>query len=232
MQFLELFDLESLIRLLVATGFGALVGLEREIRGRPAGLRTNALVCLASALLIVVSRTGALVGIEGPDNFLLNVDPARMAAGIVTGIGFIGAGAILRIHQSLVRGLTTAASIWFVAAIGVAVGLGAYALAGVATVLALGILALLNRLERKLAAPVYRTLTVSVSNDSRGETERRCREILAQQRMRVQQVTYRIDNTDGQARLLFSVRSDREHDMPDLATEVAGLGGVATVEWS
>jgi putative Mg2+ transporter-C (MgtC) family protein len=74
----------------------------------------------------VVSRTGALTGIEGPDNFLLNVDPARMAAGIVTGIGFLGAGAILRIRQSLVRGLTNAASIWFVAAIGVAVGLGAY----------------------------------------------------------------------------------------------------------
>jgi uncharacterized membrane protein YhiD involved in acid resistance len=98
--------------------------------------------------------------------------------------------------------------------------------------LALGILTLLNRLERKLAASVYRTLTVTVSNDLREATEQRCREILAQQRMRVQQVTYRIDNTDGQARLLFSVRSDRERDTPDLVTEVAGQGGVATVEWS
>ncbi|MBW2278026.1 MAG: MgtC/SapB family protein, partial [Deltaproteobacteria bacterium] len=170
MDFLQFVDLESLLKLLLATACGAVIGLEREIRGRPAGLRTNALVCLASCLLIVISRTGALVGLEGPDNFILNVDPARMGAGIVTGIGFLGAGAILRIRESLVRGLTTAASIWFVAAIGISVGMGAFVLAAGSTVMALLLLTLLNRLARRLAAPVYRTLKLSVANADRADT--------------------------------------------------------------
>jgi putative Mg2+ transporter-C (MgtC) family protein len=231
-EFLEHFDLESLIKLLVATGLGALVGLEREVRGRPAGLRTNALVCLASALLIELSRTGALVGLVGPDNLMLNVDPARMAAGIVTGIGFLGAGAILRVRESLVRGLTTAAGIWFVAAIGVAVGLGAYVLSVAATVLAILILTLLNTIERRLAAPVYRTLTVTVTNDLCAGTEDRCRELLKKERMRVQQVTYDIDNEGGQTRLTFAIRSDARHDTRELASSAAALEGVAQVGWS
>ena len=120
MDIFENFAVASLIKLFVATALGAMVGLEREIHGRPAGLRTNALVALAACLLIVVSRTGALIGLDRSADFILAVDPARMAAGIVTGIGFLGAGAILRVKENFIRGLTTAAGIWFVAAIGIA----------------------------------------------------------------------------------------------------------------
>ena len=232
MDFLQQLDVESAVRLLVATVCGAVIGLEREIRGRPAGLRTNALVCLASCLLIVITRTGALEGLRGPDNFILNVDPARMGAGIVTGVGFLGAGAILRIRESLVRGLTTAASIWFVAAIGIAVGMGAYVLAAGSTVMALLILTLLNRIERKLAAPVYRTLKLTVANQNQEQTERLCRELLKNQRMRVQQVTYHIDNLEQTTALTFSVRTDTELDTAEVVSEVAGFGGVTSVDWS
>lgn len=231
MELLQNLDSESLLKLALATACGAVIGLEREARGRPAGLRTNALVCLASSLLIVISRTGALVGLEGPDNFMLNVDPARMGAGIVTGIGFLGAGAILRIRESLVRGLTTAASIWFVAAIGIAVGMGAYVLAVASTVLALLILTLLNRLERRLSAPVYRTLILTVVNAQRADTEQRCRDLLKAKRMRVQQVTYRIDNRESSTVLEFSLRTDQELDTAELVGAVAGYGGVSAVDW-
>jgi len=231
LEFLQQLDVESLLKLLVATACGAVIGLEREIRGRPAGLRTNALVCLASCLLIVITRTGALAGLHGPDNFVLNVDPARMGAGIVTGIGFLGAGAILRIRESLVRGLTTAASIWFVAAIGISVGIGAYVLAAGSTVTALLILTLLHRVERRLSAPVYRTLRLTVANADRGAAELRCRDLLKQRRMRIQQVTYRIDNAERATEISFALRSDRELDTADLVAEVAGYGGVAEVDW-
>ncbi len=232
MEILQHFELESLIKLLVAAVLGAAVGLERGTHGRPAGLRTHALVSMASTLLIVVSRTGAISGLSGPDNFLLNVDPARMAAGIVTGIGFIGAGAILRIRDSLVRGLTTAACIWFVAAVGVAVGVGAYGLGVVATVVALIILSLLDRLEGAMGSVVYRKLVIEAHSTDRQQIETSCRELFKQHRIRVQETNYFIDNKDDQAKLSFFVRISAKHEKIDLVSKVAALPGVSRVIWS
>jgi putative Mg2+ transporter-C (MgtC) family protein len=118
---------EMIVRLLLAVVLGILVGVEREISHRPAGLRTHALVSLGACLFTITSI----------DYF--NMDPARVAAGIVTGIGFIGAGSIIA-EKGRVQGITTAASLWCVAAIGLAVGAGAYVLAVVSTVLVFGIL--------------------------------------------------------------------------------------------
>ena len=123
---------EMAIRLLLATIFGAAVGYEREHAEKPAGVRTLTLVSVGAAIFTVASV------------FAFDADPARLAAGIVTGIGFIGAGAIFR-EGVTVRGLTTAASIWVTAAIGIAVGTGMYILAAVATVLVLVILHLLPK---------------------------------------------------------------------------------------
>lgn len=127
-----------ILQLLGAVGAGALIGWERESRDRPAGLRTHILVCLASCLLIVVSRTPAFFGLA-PDSFTMVADPARMAAGIITGIGFLGAGTIFR-NRNHTEGLTTAASIWMVAAIGISIGFGAYLLAAVTTVCVFAVL--------------------------------------------------------------------------------------------
>jgi len=128
-------------QLLLASALGAAVGLERELHGRPAGLRTHILLSLGAALFGMISR-----GITAP-----NVDPTRIAAQVVTGIGFIGAGTIIHLGGT-VRGLTTAASIWTTAAIGLAVGLDRryWVMAIVATVLAFLTLALVNLLENSL----------------------------------------------------------------------------------
>ena len=130
-------QVELALRLLAGLALGAIIGFERELDSQPAGFRTHSLVCLGSTIFTVVSG----YGFSGDQ-----VDPTRIAAQIVTGIGFVGAGTILR-TQGHIRGLTTAASLWSVAAIGMAVGAGLYLLAGLGTVLILVVLALLDRVE-------------------------------------------------------------------------------------
>jgi putative Mg2+ transporter-C (MgtC) family protein len=124
-----------MLRLLAALVLGGLVGLERQSRGRSAGLRTNILVCLGSAAVIVAFQKLS-AGVHQDATSVIRMDPARAAAGVITGIGFLGAGTIVK-SKDFVRGLTTAASIWVVSAIGVTVGLGEYVIAVVLTVLVL-----------------------------------------------------------------------------------------------
>jgi putative Mg2+ transporter-C (MgtC) family protein len=131
-------DFELIQRLLLSAGLGAVLGFEREWRQKYAGLRTNILIALGSTLFTVMS-IDLSVSSGG--------DPTRVAAQIVTGIGFLGAGAIMRTGSGI-RGLTTAAMIWVNAAIGVAVGGGEYRLAVIATSVTLLVLILLNPVER------------------------------------------------------------------------------------
>lgn len=120
-------NFETIISLVLAVALGAVVGLERETTHKPAGIRTHMLVSLGSALFTIVSVS-------------FSIDPARIAAGIVTGIGFIGAGTIFA-EKDKVQGLTTAASLWATSAIGLAAGIGDYPLALLVTVLVFLILA-------------------------------------------------------------------------------------------
>ena len=113
------------LRLLMAAALGAVIGYQRERAAKPAGLRTHILICVGAALFTIASLYG----------FGDVADPARIAAGIVAGIGFLGAGAIIRRDEGLVAGLTTAATIWAVAAIGLAAGAGLYLVSAVATIL-------------------------------------------------------------------------------------------------
>jgi putative Mg2+ transporter-C (MgtC) family protein len=139
---------EMLLRLAIAAVLGGLVGLERERAESSAGLRTHALVALGAALFMLVSMFGFSNAGKPPAVVL---DPSRVAAQIVTGIGFLGAGVII-FRREIIRGLTTAASVWLVAAIGMAVGGGLYAAALAGTVLALAILAIMKPLESRLFA--------------------------------------------------------------------------------
>ncbi len=126
----------DVISLLAAAFLGGVIGLERELRGKPAGLRTNIIICLGSCIFTIISTS------------LSGSDPGRIAAQVVTGIGFLGAGAI--IHSGIgIQGLTTAAGIWIVASIGMACGARMYFLAFVAAFLTLIALLLLSPLERK-----------------------------------------------------------------------------------
>jgi putative Mg2+ transporter-C (MgtC) family protein len=130
-------ELELAGRLTLGLVLGAAIGFERELHRQPAGFRTHSLVALGSALFTIISAYG-FVG--------SNVDPTRIAAQIVSGIGFIGAGTILQ-YRGNIRGLTTAASLWAVAAIGMAAGAGLLALALIGTLLILVVLALLDTVE-------------------------------------------------------------------------------------
>jgi len=127
---------DLVLRLLVAAGLGAAIGFERELRQKPAGLRTNILIAVGSALFTVMSIVLARQG----------GTPDRIAAQVVTGIGFLGAGAILR-HGTTIHGMTTAATIWVNAAVGMAAGAGQLAIATVATVVTLIVLAVLPPIE-------------------------------------------------------------------------------------
>ncbi len=136
--------MQDLVPMLVSTVLGTLVGWERQIGRKPAGLRTHTLVCLGSTLFVLLTEHAARA-FGGP-----SMDPTRIIHGVVTGVGFLGAGSILR-QEGYVHGLTTAASIWMVAAIGTAVGVRSYALAIVGTVLALVVLEGFRWVERFLA---------------------------------------------------------------------------------
>lgn len=140
---IETLRLGLLGRLLLATVLGGVIGLERELSGKPAGLRTNILICVGAALLMDVSEAVAASATTGP------ADPGRIAAQVVSGIGFIGAGTIL-VERGAIVGLTTAATIWVVAAIGLAVGSHAYIEAVGATILVGLTLVILGRVEHFL----------------------------------------------------------------------------------
>jgi putative Mg2+ transporter-C (MgtC) family protein len=138
--------LDLLGRLVLAAALGGVIGIERELEGKPAGFRTNLLICVGAALLTELSvLVYETAGGEG------GADPARIAAQIVSGIGFLGAGTIIQ-SRGTVSGLTTAATLWVVAAIGIAVGAGAWGEAIGATALVIAALLLLGRLERRLFA--------------------------------------------------------------------------------
>ncbi|MCM2494701.1 MgtC/SapB family protein [Burkholderia glumae] len=138
-------NVELILRLLLAAVLGSVIGFERERLSWAAGLRTHMLVCVGSALIMIVSAFG-FADVLGKPQVVL--DPSRIAAQVVSGIGFLGAGSIL-MRGEIVRGLTTAASLWSVAAVGLAVGGGLYVAAVAATVIVLVILAGIKPLERR-----------------------------------------------------------------------------------
>jgi putative Mg2+ transporter-C (MgtC) family protein len=137
--------LELLVQLLLAVILGGAIGSERELRGKPAGLRTNILICIGAVLFTVLSQK-----LAGPGG-----DPSRIASQILTGVGFIGAGTILHLRGS-VSGLTSAATIWVVAAIGMALGSGSYLEAAGTTLLVMAVLAGLGPLEARFARQTTR----------------------------------------------------------------------------
>jgi putative Mg2+ transporter-C (MgtC) family protein len=135
---------QDVITMLVSLGLGTAVGWERQAGRKPAGLRTHTLVCMGSTLFVLLTVHAARDYGGG------SVDPTRIIHGVVTGVGFLGAGSIMR-QEGFVQGLTTAASIWMVAAIGVAVGVHAWSLAVTSTVLALIVLEGYRWVERKMS---------------------------------------------------------------------------------
>lgn len=143
----EIPAMEMGIRLLSAAGLAFLLGLERELRGKPAGLRSHMLVSVGAAAFILIGLHILMTTANGDPS--ARIDPSRIVEGVIGGIGFLGAGSIIQSRGS-VQGITTGASIWISGAIGVACGLGTLGLAGMVTALALAIVVVLGLFEREV----------------------------------------------------------------------------------
>jgi len=188
--------LEMLLRLGVALLAGSCIGYERSFHGRPAGLRTHVLVCLASSLLMLVTvYEDHWVRIVGD----ARLDPTRMAQGIMTGIGFLGAGVIVKEGMS-VRGLTTAASIWITAAIGILAGVGLYLPLIASVLMTLAVLSVFRWIELRVPTQSYYYFDVQYEREG-NLSEEGMREILKRLGFSIANFSYRLD-ANGSERML------------------------------
>jgi putative Mg2+ transporter-C (MgtC) family protein len=212
-----------LLHLVLALVAGGLIGLERSYHGRPAGFRTHTLVCTASSLLMVLAAYQWEMFPNAPLE-TVRVDPTRMAQGIMTGIGFLGAGVIVK-EGLTVRGLTTAASIWITAAIGILVGVGFYFPAAVATFLTLGTLALFRWFEMIMPALYYARLEVRFR---RGEAppEHELRALIEGRGFSVANLSYALTEDGGTFGYAMTVRTRQRGDTRRLAEALAAAPAV------
>jgi putative Mg2+ transporter-C (MgtC) family protein len=180
-------EMQLLLRLVLAALFGAVLGYERERSGRSAGLRTNLLVSAGSALMTIISLD-LFPAFSGSASSALRMDPARIAAQIVVGIGFIGAGVIIK-ERGGIRGLTTAATLWLVAGIGMACGAGMFFIATATTLIALTALTLLKNFERKMSRDSYRIIEVTCC-EKEADALPVMREFLEKRQIEVHSVNY------------------------------------------
>ncbi|MFH1665882.1 MAG: MgtC/SapB family protein [Candidatus Omnitrophota bacterium] len=212
-----------LLRLVVSAVLSGLIGLEREIHGCAAGLRTHILVCMGSTLFMITS-----IGMAVQYGDLGGADPSRIAAGVVTGIGFLGAGAIIR-YGGNIRGLTTAASIWAVSAIGLAVGAGLYAAAGMTTFIALAVL-ILSRLEERMELKAHgKKLKVTISRDG-GIDKDDIENIIGAYSGTVKKAVLSEAPDAKEQDIVFALVVARIHHK-DLIAEIESLPGVIRVGW-
>jgi len=186
-------EIEMVVRLLAALVAGTFIGYERSFHGRPAGLRTHVLVCLASSLLMLVTvYEDYWVRTEG----MSRLDPTRMAQGIMTGIGFLGAGVIVKEGLN-VRGLTTAASIWITAAIGILAGVGLYLPMVVSVLLTLSVLGVFRWIEQRVPTQAYYHFDVKYTREG-NLSEEAMRELLGKLGFSIANFSYRLDGGGGE----------------------------------
>jgi putative Mg2+ transporter-C (MgtC) family protein len=209
--------LDILAHLVVALAVGGAIGIERSFHGRPAGFRTHALVCVASALLMLLTVYQA-DWFPGRGD-AVRIDPTRMAQGIMTGIGFLGAGVIFK-EGTTVRGLTTAASIWITAALGVLVGSGLYFPAVAGAVLTLGVLAAFRWIEARLPSHRFAHHRIRFAREA-VMPEGEVRALLAAHGFSVAGLTYQLAD-DGRAfEYRMTVRTGDDANFTTLARSLA-----------
>ena len=212
-----------LISMLAAIITGGVIGLERSYHGHPAGFRTHTLVCLASSLLMLVTVyekqwfAGAVLE-------TVRIDPTRMAQGVMTGIGFLGAGVIIKEGLS-VRGLTTAATIWITAAIGLVAGAGLYPVAILGTAMTFTILSLFRWIEARIPTLIYAHLLIKCARDS-AITEESLKEVIQRHGLAIANMSYSI--VDGGASLEYgmTMRTRRAENFKLLADTLSATESI------
>ncbi len=202
------------IRLLVSFIVGAIIGIEREAHRQPAGLRTHILICLGATLIMLLS-------IYIPQQFSLfkTADPGRIAAQVVSGIGFLGAGAIIKFGANI-RGLTTAATIWAVAAIGLCVGAGMFVVALIGSVLILFGLIVVEYFEKKLFKPKF-LKRIELTIDGVEADLDQFKKILGRYRIRISTVDMHVDRKQQVAECSFLVLISQQTDYNELTRELS-----------
>lgn len=211
---------------MLASFLGGLIGLEREIHGRPAGFRTHLLVSLGACLFTITSIEfyrifGNFTG-SGP----VGVDPGRIAAQVVTGIGFLGAGAIIR-ERASIRGLTTAACLWVAAALGIACGIGLFWLAVSVTLVALVNLLLLKEVEKRLTRDTY--VLVKIWGEDRGDFVSRVYQTLSDTGIERLDAKLQRDIERGLMFIEFQVKQPKKRNSADLLARLSSVDGVKKV---
>ncbi len=217
--------IEISLHLVSALIVGGIIGFERSYHGRPAGFRTHTLVCLASSLLMVVTYY-QWKWLPGVPLDTVRTDPTRMAQGIMTGIGFLGAGVIYKEGRS-VRGLTTSASIWITAAIGILLGVGFYFPAVIATVFTVGTLSVFRWIEARMPANFYAYHTLTFDrNDVMQEAE--VRTLLSNHGFTVANMNYRTSENGRLFEYRMVIGTIDSHKMSTLADSLRKLENVRT----
>jgi putative Mg2+ transporter-C (MgtC) family protein len=211
---------EILIRLVVAAVCGSVIGYQREITERPAGFRTHVLVCTGSALIMMVSIY--------PFGDTPRVDPTRIAAQVVTGIGFLGAGTIIR-QGSIVRGLTTAASLWTISGVGLAVGAGFYSAALLTTVLVLVVLSGFKIVETRIIG-TKGARTILVRSEDRPGMLGKIGAALGQMNVNIRNIEM-TQEEGGLAQIRLGLELPRALSHPTVIEQLMQIEGLKGVEW-
>jgi putative Mg2+ transporter-C (MgtC) family protein len=222
---------EIAIRLALALLAGAVIGVNRGEHGRPAGLRTTLLVCLAAAVTMI--QVNLLIGTKGkPSDSFVQLDMMRLPLGLLSGMGFIGAGAIVR-KGSLVTGVTTAATLWFVTILGLCFGGGQLALGSTALAIGFLVLWLLRSVERRIKQDKRAELVVVAAADGLREEQITAR--VTEGGCRIVSSSILLQNRDRTRRLHFDVRWRGVIDTPEIPSFVQRIAqehGVERVEWN
>jgi putative Mg2+ transporter-C (MgtC) family protein len=217
-------DYTTVARLVLSVILGGIIGFERQHRGKTAGLRTHILVCLGSCLVSVLS-VNLYMAVQG----LTNADPARLAAQVVSGIGFLGAGAIMK-EGPTIRGLTTAASLWVVASVGIATGVGALVGAVATTVLVVVALEVLPRIDRLYtsSSPSSASLMIK-SMDTPGQIGR-IGSILGNLGVGIEQIHIEDSDEKGIIFIPLTIRVSDKYRLDQIINELCGIDGVLNIE--
>lgn len=214
-------ELQIILRLLTAAGLGAIIGIERERDNQPAGLRTHMILVVGAALAMCLSINLSFIG-KGEG------DPARLAAQVVSGIGFLGAGAILR-YGFNVKGLTTATTLWSMAIVGLSVGYGYYLIGVITTAIMLLILTLVNLIEKKFVRKnVIRYITIQSSD--RSGMVKSIRKVV--NKLTESVITFTIQKNIKSKRLRISIAANvrKGEKLEDLTEAISGIDGVRALK--
>jgi putative Mg2+ transporter-C (MgtC) family protein len=216
---------EITFRLLLGAVIGGIIGFEREVHGRAAGFRTQLIVCVAAVLIMIVSENYYLRLQDIDPSF--RIDPARIAASALIGIGFLGAGVIIK-SGFAIRGLTTAASIWIVSVIGLAIGGGFYLSAILTSLITIIALVILRKVEKAMKILQYKKITVSTRIDE--NAEEKIASVIRDHDISIYSTDYRRDSTKGEIVYTFSVFTRDSNVLKNVFLKLGTMDYIKTVQ--